>query len=130
MKKLIFFLFAMAMFIAIPVFTFAQTGDPPPNPISMEMFASLTALTAGIIAITAIIKNLLNTNGLITDIVSWVLGPVLGLIGWYFKLGMFVDIMWYMALLYGLTAAFYVNKGYDILSVIRGKKDVEYVKIE
>ena len=131
MKKLIFFLFALAVLI-LPVAVFAGENPDPTNenPISLAMFVDLTALAAGIAAITLFIKSTFNTSGLITDIVSWVLGPVLGLIGFYFKLGMFAELLWYGALLYGLLASFYANKGYDILSVIRGKKDVEYVKIE
>ncbi|MBS4060160.1 MAG: hypothetical protein KG029_07170 [Bacteroidetes bacterium] len=131
MKKLIFFLFALAVLI-LPVAAFAG-GNPDPtneNPISLAMFVDLTALAAGIAAITLFIKSTFNTSGLITDIVSWVLGPILGMIGFYFNLGMFAEVVWYGALLYGLLASFYANKGYDILSVIRGKKDVEYVKIE
>jgi hypothetical protein len=123
MKKIII-LIALLM----PVALFAS-GNTIENPISLAMFVSITALAAGIVALTALIKNLLNTSGLITDIISWVLGPVLGIIGWYFKLGMFADMLWYMALLYGVLAAFYANKGWDILSVIRGKKDVNYKTI-
>lgn len=126
MKRLIMFLSVMAMFIAIPVFAFAQTGDPPTNPISMEMFASLTALAAAIVAITAFVKNTFNTSGIITDIVSWVIGPLLAIAGWYFKLGMFEGILWYMAIIYGVLAAFYANKGWDLFSIILGKKDVNY----
>lgn len=121
----------MALALLVPVALIASSGDATPeNPISLAMFVSITALAAGIVALTAFIKNLLNTSGLITDIVSWVLGPVLGIIGWYFKLGMFADMLWYMALLYGLLAAFYANKGWDILSVIRGKKDVDYKSVK
>lgn len=126
MRKLIFFLTALLIF-ALPVVVVAQTGDPPePNPISMEMFASLTALAAGIVALTAFFKKLFNTNGLITDIISWVLGPVLGLVGWYFKLGLFEGLIWYTAILYGLVAALYANKGWDLISVITGKKNLSY----
>ena len=127
MRKLIFFLMMALAFIALPVLVVAQTGDPPePNPISMEMFASLTALAAGIVALTAFFKKLFNTSGLITDIISWLLGPVLGLVGWYFKLGLFEGLIWYTAILYGLVAALYANKGWDLISIITGKKDLSY----
>jgi hypothetical protein len=129
MKKLIFFLAALSVF-CFPVVVMAQTGDPPPNPISLEMFGSMTALAAGIVALTAFIKTTFNTSGIVTDIVSWVLGPILAIIAWYFNLGMFADLLWYMALLYGVLSAFYANKGWDIISVVRGKKDSEYNKIE
>lgn len=125
MKKFIF-IFALALFL-LPVTSFAEVSAPEnDNPISLAMFVDLTALAAGIVALTAFLKDLFNTTGVITDIISWALGPVLGLIGWYFKLGMFADILWYIALLYGLLAAFYANKGYDLLSIARGKKDLNY----
>ncbi len=129
MKKLIFFLSALFM-LTMPVILFAETGETPTNPITMEMFTSLTALAAGIIAITAFVKNLFNTSGLITDIISWAIGPVLALIGWYFKLGLFDGLLWYMAILYGVLAAFYANKGWDLFSIILGKKDVNYKPVK
>ena len=129
MKKLIFFLSALFM-LTMPVILFAETGETPPNPITMDMFTSLTALAAGIIAITAFVKNLFNTSGLITDIISWAIGPVLALIGWYFKLGLFDGLLWYMAILYGVLAAFYANKGWDLFSIILGKKDVNYKPVK
>lgn len=128
MKKLFFVLCMLAMFI--PVAVFAEGVPGTENPISLAMFVDLTALAAGIVALTALIKNLLNTSGLITDIISWVLGPILGLIGWYFKLGMFADLLWYMALIYGLLAAFYANKGWDFFSFVRGKKDIDYKTVK
>jgi hypothetical protein len=131
MKKLFFVLITLAFIMPVTLIAGESPGTPTvENPISLAMFVDLTALAAGIVALTALIKNLLNTSGLVTDIVSWALGPILGIIGWYFKLGMFVDLLWYMALLYGLLAAFYANKGWDLLSVIRGKKDLNYKPIK
>lgn len=127
MKKLFFFLMMLAFIMPVTLIAGESPGTPTvENPISLAMFVDLTALAAGIVALTALIKNLLNTTGVFTDIISWALGPVLGLVGWYFNLGMFADLLWYMALLYGLLAAFYANKGWDLLSIVRGKKDVNY----
>lgn len=119
----------MAFIVPSIVFAAESPGSPvAENPISLAMFASIATLTAGIVAITLFVKNAFNTSGLITDIVSWVLGPVLGLIGFLFNFGMFADIMWYTALLYGLLAAFSANKGYDLASVLFNRKDMNYKK--
>lgn len=128
MKRLIFLFTVLLIFVALPGELAAQSiGEPPEgNPISLEMFGSLTLLAAGILAITAFIKKILNTNGLWTDIISWAIGPLLGLIGWYFKLGLFDGLLWYVAILYGLLAAFYANKGWDLGSVLLGKKNINY----
>ncbi len=91
-----------------------------------EMFTSMTAMAAGILAIVAFIKNTFNTNGLITDIISWAISIPLALIAWWLGWGMFADITWYIAILYGVLASFYANKGWDFYSVIFGKKDINY----
>lgn len=132
MKKLIFFFVSLTM-LAIVLPMTATAGESPgtpvvENPISMLMFADIAALAAGIAAITLLIKNAFGTTGLITDIVSWALGPILGLIGWYFKLGLFEGLLWYVAILYGLMAAFTANKGYDLFTVLFAKKDLNYKK--
>lgn len=128
MKRLIFLFTVLLLFVALPVELAAQSiGEPPEgNPISLEMFGSLTLLAAGILAVTGFLKKLFNTNGLWTDIISWAIGPLLGLIGWYFKLGLFDGVLWYVAILYGLVAALYANKGWDLISVITGKKNINY----
>ena len=128
MKRLIFLFTVLLIFVALPVELAAQSiGEPPEgNPISLEMFASITALAAAVVALTAFLKNAFNTAGLVTDIISWLLGPLLGLIGWYFKLGLFEGLLWYVAILYGLVAALYANKGWDLFSVIAGKKNLNY----
>lgn len=132
MKKLILFLFtATILFVALPVVLVAGESPGTPtveNPINLGMFADIAALAAGIAAITLFVKTTFSTSGLVTDIISWALGPILGLIGWYFNLGMFAEMLWYIAILYGLLAAFSANKGYDLLSVLIGKKDKNYKK--
>ena len=129
MKKLLYFIFVLALIMPMALLAQANVDPTIENPISIGMFLDLTALAAGIAALTLLIKNAFNTSGLVTDIISWVLGPLLGLVGFYFKLGMFADILWYIALLYGLLASFYANKGYDLFSVISGKKDFSYKKL-
>lgn len=128
MKKF-WFIFLLSI-ILLPASLLAENGIPSnDNPIGLGMFVDLTALAAGIVALTAFFKNLFNTSGMVTDIISWALGPVLGIVGWYFKLGMFADLLWYLALIYGLLAAFYANKGWDLFSIIQGKKDLQYNKV-
>lgn len=122
---------ATILFVALPVVLVAGESPGTPtieNPISLEMFANVAALAAGIAALTLFVKTTFNTSGLVTDIISWVLGPVLGIVGWYFNLGMFAEMLWYIAILYGLLAAFSANKGYDLISVLIGKKDLNYKK--
>jgi hypothetical protein len=115
--------FALILFLMMPVMVFAQGDDPV---VGIEMFSSLTALAAGVLALTSLIKGLFNTNGLITDIVSWGISLPLALLAWKFGWGIFEGLTWYMALIHGILASFLANKGWDLGSVIFGKKDVNY----
>ncbi len=124
MKKSILFLISVFM-LAMPVILLAVTGDPP-NPISLDVFTSMSALIAGVIALTALIKTFLGTTGIFTEIVSWVIGPLIAIIGFFFKLGIFIAMPWYMALFYGILAAFSANKGWDIYKIFTGNKATIY----
>lgn len=115
MKKLLFLMFAVFL-LTSPLILLADTGDPP-NPISLDIFTSTSALIAGVVALTALIKNTFGTTGTVTDIISWVIGPLIALVGFFLQLGIFVGLSWYMALLYGLFAAFAANKGWDIFKL-------------
>ncbi|MDP2236999.1 MAG: hypothetical protein Q8J88_11245 [Bacteroidales bacterium] len=124
MKNSILFLISVFM-LAMPVILLADTGDPP-NPKSMEIFASMSALIAGVVAITALLKTFLGTTGIFTEIVSWIIGPLIAFIGFFFKLGIFIAMPWYMALFYGILAAFSANKGWDIYKIFAGNKSAAY----
>ncbi len=112
MKLIHVFLLAVIMLYA-PLLLLADNGNPP-NPISLDIFTSFAALVAGVVSLTALIKTFIGTEGLITEIVSWVIGPIIGIIGFFLQIGIFIELSWYMALLYGLMASFSANKGWDI----------------
>lgn len=116
MKKFLMMLLLATIFVvAVPVMA-ADGSSPPENHVNLEMFASIAALAGGIMAIMQWLKPALNLSGRYIDFVSWVLGSLLGLIGWYFSLGIFSNIPWYAAIIYGLFAAFTANKGFDVLA--------------
>jgi hypothetical protein len=124
MKKSILFLISVFM-LAMPVILLADTGDPP-NPISLDIFTSMSALIAGVVTLTALIKTFTGTEGLFTEIVSWIIGPLIAILGYFLKLGIFMELSWYMAIFYGLLAAFSANKGWDIYKLFSGNKSTVY----
>lgn len=122
-----FTVLSILLFVVAPLALLAQNGgEPPIGGAFADMFLSIPALAAAIVAITAFVKNAFGTEGLVTDIVSWGASIPLALIGWYFGWGMFAEIPIWVAILIGISTAVYVNKGYDIFTVAAGKKDATY----
>ena len=52
-------------------------------------------------------------SSLATQIVSWVTGLVVTMVGWIFNLGFLNDLEWWMAILYGLGASLAANGIFD-----------------
>lgn len=76
-------------------------------------FATFAALVAAIPVVTEFLKNILGktseTPNAIVQVLSWVVGILLAMFGWWFKLGFLQGIEWYYALLYGFGASLAAN---------------------
>lgn len=125
MKKL--FLFCIVLLL-VPIWLLAESNSPGTGDINAQMFATFAGLSAGIAALTALVKPLINTVGFFTDLLSWCIGLILGIIAWKFQLGMFTDMSWYLALITGLMAAMGANKSYDVFCILKGSKSLSYRK--
>lgn len=83
----------------------------------MGMFTTFGALVAAIpILVETLRKLLTNTGGkltqtekLILQITSWVIGILLAFFGWYFGLGFLTGLPWYYVLMYGIGASLAAN---------------------
>lgn len=88
-------------------------GDPVIPIDYSEVFTTFAALVGAIPLVVEAIKKLINktrsTPNIMIQILSWVTGVALALIGWYFDLGFLAEIEWGMALLYGLGASLAAN---------------------
>ena len=113
MKKVVFLLCVIfAAFLFIPAFA-QDVGDPGAGAVGMG-FGSLAAMVAIIPFVTEIIKKgIPNAPPLVFQIISWVIGFILALIGWHFKIGFLAGTEWYIALLYGLGAGLIANGIFD-----------------
>ena len=123
MKKffLLTFMLFVALFLFIPV-AFAQDVGDPVEVLTMG-FGSFAAMVAIIPFVTQLIKKAIpNAPSLVFQVISWGIGFVLALIGWYFNLGFLAGIEWYIALLYGLGAGLISNGIFDtgIINAIFG----------
>lgn len=74
------------------------------------VFLSLSAIVAVIPLIVEIVKGFFpRMEGIVTQIVSWVVGVGICLFGWWQHLGFLDGIEWYIALLYGLGSGLAAN---------------------
>ena len=109
MKKLIFFLIATLMFV--PALLLAQTPDPPTQYESY--FATFAALVGVIPFITEWIKGMLNPTGFWEQFSAWVVGILLSLVGYFLHLGIFIELLWYQAIVVGFAASLAANGVFD-----------------
>jgi hypothetical protein len=107
MKKLI----SLACFLILP-FTalLAQGSDSGELPYHFSTFILLVAIVP---IVTEALKKMLGvykyTPDLLIQILSWSVGILLALFGWWVKLGFLADLLWYQALLYGFGASLAAN---------------------
>jgi len=78
-----------------------------------SFFATFATLVAAIPICVEVIKKLIGktsaTKNLYVQIISWVTGIALTMIGWFLNLGFLADLSWIYALVYGLGASLAAN---------------------
>ena len=77
---------------------------------SVEMFLSFGAVLIAVYAITNLIKD---TFPAAPQVLSWVVGIVLSMLGWFLELGIFFEMTWYFALVTGFFISLAANGIYD-----------------
>lgn len=113
MKKM----FALLMLAFLPFLVFGQVPEPPGDFNGfIEWFKAALVTWAGafaaILLLTEKIKRILNLKGGGAVILSWVLSIPVSLIGFYFNIGIFAGVEWYVALIYALSFTLSANLGY------------------
>ena len=109
--------FALLMLVFLPFLVFGQVPEPPGDFNGfIEWFKAALATWAGafaaILLLTEKIKRILNLKGGGAVILSWVLSIPVSLIGFYFNIGIFAGVEWYVALIYALSFTLSANLGY------------------
>lgn len=94
---------------------FAHDGTTPSDPSSLfeSAFATFVGLVAAIPVVVEFFKNLFGKtkatpNGVVL-LLSWSVGIIMTMVGWYFDLGFLAGITWYWALAYGFGASLAAN---------------------
>ncbi len=109
--------FALLMLAFLPFLVFGQVTEPPGDFNGfIEWFKAALATWAGafaaILLLTEKIKRILNLKGGGAVILSWALSIPVSLIGFYFNIGIFAGVEWYVALIYALSFSISANLGY------------------
>src|SRR5690606_35771824 len=97
----------------------ASIQEEPTNPGEyIALFDSLEGIVILMSIVTPLLTNLINSfaklTGKAVQILSWVTGLLLALLGYYFNLGMMSGIEIWQALLIGLGAGLVSNGLFDI----------------
>lgn len=113
MKKM----FVLMMLAFLPFFVFGQVPEPPADLCGLwEWFkAGLTTwpgALAVILLLTEKIKRMLSLKGLPAVVLSWGLAVPLSFIGYYFNIGIFDNVEWYIGLIYAISFSISANLAY------------------
>lgn len=109
MKKL----WMIMLVILFPVMLMAQTVTGSTSFDFNAIFLTVAAFAAVLPLVVEFLKDKLNMQGLVAQIFSWVLGLILAMVGWWLQMGMFIDILWWQALLIGLGGSLVANGVFD-----------------
>jgi len=99
--------------ILFPVMLMAQTVTGSTSFDFNAIFLTVAAFAAVLPLVVEFLKDKLNMQGLVAQIFSWVLGLILAMVGWWLQMGMFIDILWWQALLIGLGGSLVANGVFD-----------------
>lgn len=130
MKKLLLFLCAVLALVVTPVVLFAQETVNSVVTTVVETgfsnyFISLAALVPLVVLVAAFINKKLNLSGFLKQLVAWVVSILLCFVGWYFNLGMFAGLVWWVVLIYGFAVGLAANGFFDIgliQAILKGLK--------
>ena len=117
MKKFLVLVIALLALVCVPAI--AQEVINPENPPEVgwgfDTFTALTALTALAISFVVEIckRGFPNLPSFIKQIVSWLIGIAVALVGWWLELGFLSGLNWYIVLAYGFGAGLIANGVFD-----------------
>jgi len=120
MKKFILFLTLVFSFLFFPIIAFCQDTGAIDLSNPGQYFASISALAGLVIIITAFVNKILKApKPFVKQLVSWLIAIALSLLGWWLKLGLFIGIEWYIAIIYGFACGLVANGIFDI-TIVKG----------
>lgn len=120
MKKFVKILCAFVALLALPVTLMAQepTTTSVINTVVgagfQNYFLSLAALVPLVVLIAAFVNSKLNLSGFLKQFIAWVISIILCFVGWYFNLGVFTGLVWWVVIIYGFAVGLAANGFFDI----------------
>ena len=115
MKKFLFLVMCALALVCVPAA--AQDIGNPTEAVGMGFgtFSALIALVSFFIPfVVEIFKSFLpNAPSFAKQIISWLIGIILGFFGWKLQIGFLSDMSWWLALIYGLGAGLIANGVFD-----------------
>jgi len=110
MKKLIvLLLFALLCF---PMLLFAQSTGDPGNPVTLGSLTTFAGVVAVTLVITGWIKTFFTLEGKWARWLSWGVSVILSILCWYWNLGIFEPLNFFVTLLYGFGIGLVSNGVY------------------
>lgn len=119
MKKLICILMLFMVAIITPMMamaeTVANTVVDSASGIDLNVyFASLAGLVSLVVLITNFAKKWVNSSGIWTKALSWIVSLIVAGLGYFLHLGVFIGMEWYWILIYAFSSGLIANGIVDI----------------
>lgn len=130
MKKFIAFILILFAFAATAVcqgLTPISEASSPPG--FSALFYSFSAIVAFIPFVMEFIKKIVAIKqGIVTQVISWIIGTVICFLGWYAHLGIFYGLTWYQVLIISIAIGLAANGFYKtdaVTGILRGLKIIK-----
>jgi hypothetical protein len=94
MKKIFKYLLTILLLLS-PIAIFGQTNDIATSQFDFNLlFTTIASFSAGVLILTGLVTKyiLKNLSSLGRSITSWVVALIMGVLGWYFHVGIFNEI--------------------------------------
>lgn len=96
----------LILIFLLPVLLLAQGFGTNPA----EWFLSIPALSVAVLFMTDVFKNITGNN---SQYASWGMAIVIGAVGYFFNLGIFDHVTWWVGLIYALSSGLMANGLFD-----------------
>lgn len=97
------------------ILSLSQDGQTSGAGMLESIFATFLALVAFIPVAVQFLRNVLfkNASGLVMQVISWVTGLVITLLGWWLNAGFLAELSMWQAMIYGAGACLASNGVFD-----------------
>lgn len=110
-NKVLLFIFAL---VTIPFMALAQGTGLIGSEIPVDLFTTFASLVLGIPFVVELVKRIFKpSEGIWTQVVSWITAIAVTFIGWALKLGFLEGLLWYETLAVSVGVGLAANGIFD-----------------